>query len=139
MSWFSEGDRVKLRHVADVLIPEAEGMPAASTVGAADALLDRIINLRSDLAPLVLRALRALPAENPRTALDRLRSDDDEAFGALSLAIAAAYYISPDVCALTGYHGPQRIAPDTAALLADAELLAPVLDRGAIWRVAPSQ
>ena len=45
-----EATRATFRAIADVLIPAAEGMPAASEVGVHGEVLDRILGLRPDLA-----------------------------------------------------------------------------------------
>lgn len=134
MSWFNEEERAVIRLLADTLIPEAEGMPSASSIGCADALLDGVLKLRADLAPPMRTAIRHAKGKEPRAALERLRSDDPESWQALTLAIAAAYYQSPTVRGLLGYTGPERRPVDPSAPPDHADLLAPVIARGAIWR-----
>jgi hypothetical protein len=96
------------------------------------------VNLRPDLAPLILRAIRSQAGLEARLALEDLRARDPEAYAALTLALAAAYYLSPIVCELIGYSGPRRMSAQ-----ADMEelksLLQPVLARGPAWRPARSQ
>jgi hypothetical protein len=138
MSWFSADERETLRRLADILIPAAEGMPAASAAGAADDLLDTAINVRPDFAPLLLRAARASVQLDPALAIAQLSQRDGEAFAALGLAISAAYYMSPAVLALLRYPGPTRrpFDPDAVPDFVTSGLLSPVLARGAQWRFA---
>ncbi len=135
MSWFSDGDRARLRLCADLLMPDAEGMPSASSVGAADGLLDQVVNLRPDLAPMILRAIRSQAEAEPRFALEQLRAHDPESYAAPTLALAAAYYLSPIVCELIGYSGPRRMPADADMKELDS-LLQPVRARGPVWRAA---
>lgn len=132
MSWFSDADRAVLAELADVLIPAAEGMPAASAVGAVGPLLDRVVNFRPDLAPEVLRVVRACRGKEPQAALEQLRAADFDGYVALGLALAAGYYMADEVGELLGYKGPARHPITGEEDISD--LLAPVLARGPIWR-----
>lgn len=136
-SWFSEDERTTIRTLADVLIPAAEGMPCASSIGCADAALDHVLTLRADLAPKMRAALRLALGKAPRAALDDMRSADPDNWQAFTLAIAAAYYLSPRVRALLGYSGPERRPVDPAEPPDYVDLLAPVIARGPIGRRAP--
>lgn len=139
MSWFVPEDRVVLRRLADCLIPEGDGMPSGSTVGAADELLDSVINFQAHLAPLVLRAVRVARAMDARPGLEKLQQVDPEAFDALKLAIAAGYYMHPKVRTALGYTGVERRAydPNARPEFEGLGLLSPVTDRGPIWRPDP--
>ena len=77
MSWFDEDQRRRLDALADELIPEAEGMPAATQVGATGPLLRQVLNARPDLAPEMLRVLRASGDFPPREALEARLHDLD--------------------------------------------------------------
>lgn len=134
--WFTADDRILIRQLADMLIPEAEGMPSASSVGACDALLDRVVHLRADLAPAILAALRHARGLPPAEALETLRKAHLETWQAFTLAIAGAYYLAPEVRDLLGYTGPERRPVDPSEPPDWAELLQPVIARGPIWRRA---
>ncbi|MCW1384878.1 hypothetical protein OLX02_18850 [Novosphingobium sp. KCTC 2891] len=134
MNWFKEDDRAVIRALADILIPDAEGMPSASAAGAADELLDRVVQLRADLAPRVLAAVRFARGKDHRAALEELRTHDSETWQGFCLAIAGGYYLFDDVRALLGYTGPERRPVDPEAAPDFTDLLAPVLARGPIWR-----
>ncbi|MES2271188.1 MAG: hypothetical protein V4533_09900 [Pseudomonadota bacterium] len=135
--WFSEDERATIRTLADVLIPAAEGMPCASSIGCADAALDDVLTLRAELAPKMRAALQLAQGKAPKAALDDMRSADPENWQAFTLAIAAAYYFSPRVRALLGYSGPERRPVDPTEPLGCADVLAPVIARGPIGRLAP--
>lgn len=133
MSWFNEKQHERLGALADVLIPEAEGMPSATSVGAAGPLLLQALNARPDLAPEILRVLRSIRDFPPCEALEVMRVSDMEGFSALTLAIASAYYMAPEVRELLGYDGPRRIPAEVTPENIN-DLLAPVIARGPIWR-----
>jgi hypothetical protein len=139
MSWLNNEDRAVLRGLADFLIPAAEGMPAASAVGVADAQMNLVENFRADLMPLVLRAIWASKNKTPRAALEALDQSDLEAANALKLMVSAAYYLSPVVRAELNYPGVQRHPFDLDDLPDGhlVELLRPVIARGPLWRRPP--
>jgi len=94
--------RERLARLADVMIPAADGMPAARDVGIADDLVDWVLAARPDLADLVARALAVDDATDP---LATLKRDDREAYHAVVFAVIAGYYHHPDVCSRIGYRG----------------------------------
>lgn len=99
--------RAVLAGLADVLIAEGRGMPAASRAGVAADLLDRCLQA----APVLTEPLLALLDEAPAGALDAYARDlaakrpDD--FAVLSTAVVGAYYLSGEVRDLIGYPGQQ--------------------------------
>ena len=104
-------ERRRLARLADALIPAGDGMPAASQVGVHNRGADRVAGLLQHVVDPARRALRA------DVALEDLRRDDPEAFGALTTLVAAAYLTEPRVQRLLGYPGrPQESAgyPDAA-------------------------
>jgi hypothetical protein len=141
VSWLNAEDRIVLRALADVLIPEAEGMPSATSAGVADSQLDQVENWRADLMPLVLRAIRANPGKEPLAALLALEASDPAALDALKLVVAGGYYLSSAVRAALNYDGVQR-HPYDATDLPDRltlELVKPVIARGPAWRQVPAR
>lgn len=124
--------------IADVLIPEAEGMPAASQVGVGD-LLDRLLGLRPDLAEAFQRGIAACTGQAPRPATERLNREDPQALSAIGLIAAAAYYMTPKVRALIGYKGQESrpADPDETPAYVSNGMLKVVTDRGPIFRPTP--
>jgi hypothetical protein len=133
--------RARLRTVADVLIPEAHGMPAASAVGVADAQLDRVVAARPDLGDAVRRALDVVDLDDVEASLERLRAADPGLHHLLLLAIVGGYYIHPDVRARLEYDGqePVEVRPETIPSYVDEGLLDGVLERGPIYRPVPDE
>jgi hypothetical protein len=133
--------RETFRALADVLIPAAEGMPAASEVGVHEAVLDRILSLRPDLAERFFRGLRAAVGQTPEAIARKLNQEDPEALSAIGLAAAAAYYMQPRVRALIGYPGQENRPADpdeTPEYIANG-MLQQVIDRGPIYRPTPGR
>jgi hypothetical protein len=116
--------RRRLDALADDLVPAADGMPPASAVGVAGALLDRVLAVRPDLAPALQRVLEAPPALGHGW-LAALRERDPEGAAALLVAVAGAYYLDDGVRALLGYPGqePRPVNPfDHPAYVAEGLL-----------------
>lgn len=134
-----ETDRRVFAAIADVLIPEAEGMPSASQAGIQDAPLDHILELQPWLADDLLRGVRRAASGDPAAAVDVLNREDAKALSAIGLAASAAYYMQARVRKLLGYPG-QIARPATADeeddYLRDGMLQA-VIDRGPIYRPVP--
>lgn len=132
-----------LRHtflaIADVLIPEAEGMPMASQVGVGGEILDRMLALRPDLREAFLRGLRAAAGRPPVAAAEALNRDDPAALGAIGLVASAGYYMSPRVRALIGYPGQENrpADPDVTPEYVANGMLQLVIDRGPIFKPTP--
>jgi choline dehydrogenase-like flavoprotein len=96
--------RDRLEQLADELIPADDGMPAASEVGVAHALLDRVLHARPDLAD-GLRTVLELAGSDAAATLWTLASDDPAGLRTLRYVVAGAYYLDPDVRARLGYPG----------------------------------
>ena len=131
--------RAKLLAVAGVLIPEAEGMPAANAVDPTGERIDRVLELRPELLEHILRALDKIGEDDIGAGLERLNTQDPEAMGAVGICVSGAYYIHPEVHRRLGYPG-QRQRPATEEEENDYmndDLLKPVMDRGPIYRHAP--
>lgn len=116
----TRAQRATLAQMADILVAEGHGMPAASAVGVSDDLLDRFL----DAAPALAEPLIALIDEAPADALDAFvrgleaqRSDD---FAVLSAAVVGSYYLSDEVRLLIGYPGQQ---PSPLPVAAEPEYL----------------
>jgi hypothetical protein len=128
--------RERLRRFADVLIPAAHGMPAASAVGVADRQLDKVLAVRPDLAEPLARAVADVDPADHETSLARLRDRDRPAHDALLLVVAGGYYIDPDVRRRVGYDGqqPLEVRPEIIPNYVEEGLIEPLLARGPVYR-----
>ena len=136
-------DRARLAALADLMIPAADGMPAASAAGVAGAGVDHLLTVRPDLDEPLRTALRLAPGTDPASVLQTLRAEHPTVFAALGEIVAGAYYLDPAVAAAVGYHGraavpvdadPEEMPPDDPASVA---LRQPVVGRGPIYRDDP--
>ncbi len=130
----------RLTALADVMLPAAHGMPAVSDVKAVESYLLQVLGWRKDLHQPLVRAVDALdPSLFTIDRLSALHEEDEDAYVALTTAVAACYYLSPVVRELIGYPGQAAKTYDPFAYtewVAEG-LLDPVVDRGPIWREVP--
>jgi hypothetical protein len=131
--------RDRLRAFADVLIPAAHDMPAASEVGVADRQLDVVLGARPDLAGPLARAVEQVDPADHEGSLERLREADLAAHEALLLAVVGGYYIDRGVRGRLGYTGqvPVEVRPEIIPNYVDEGLVEPLLARGPIFRPVP--
>lgn len=135
--------RRALETVGDRLIPEAHGMPAASAVDVGTTQLDIVLASRPDLAPILERALADAVLDDIDEFVSNLEADDPEAYGAVTLAIVAGYYMHPEVHRLIGYPGQ---VPKDSQHLGEREiyqeglmdLAQKVIERGPVYRPTPT-
>ncbi|MCY3923999.1 MAG: hypothetical protein OXG52_00585 [bacterium] len=129
--------RAMLAEIADLLVGEGLGMPAASTVGVAGDLLDRTLAA----APVLAEPLLALLDEAPLDGLDafvrQLAAHRPDDFAALSTAVVGAYYLSPEVRELIGYPGQQPNPLSVAGEPDYLDMLERVYERHPGYREAP--
>lgn len=132
--------RATLAALADVLVPEAEGMPAASRAEVHGKWVDRVLRVRPDLTPDLVRVLDAARGRDPVAEIARIQQEDAAGFGALALAVTGAYYLNPRIRKLIGYPGqkPNPPYPDEADYYLRDGLLDPVIARGPIYRPTPT-
>jgi hypothetical protein len=134
---FHAGRRRTLAALADVLIPADELAPAASQIGVAGALLDRVLDARPDLAEPLANLLDNVEDEVPAEAVARLFSEDRASFRGLTTVVSGAYYLDVERRSAVGYPGTRPLP-----LLSEEEsndavgdgLLDPVLERGSLFR-----
>lgn len=142
MSNINDQVRSTFSRIADVLIPEAEGMPSASAIGVqTEMYLDRILGLRPDLSEAFFRGISSSEGKDPKTAAEDLNAHDSEALSAIGLVASSAYYMAPRVRELIGYPGQQSVTFDADAVpeyVANG-MLKQVEDRGPIFRPTPSR
>jgi hypothetical protein len=132
----TESERQVFAALADVLIPEAEGMPSASQIGIHAGPLNRVLELRPELGQDLQRGLTAAAGVDPAQAAKILNRQDPDALGAIGLIASAAYYMQPRVHELLNYPG-QVSRPARPKEENDYErggMLQAVIDRGRIYR-----
>jgi hypothetical protein len=138
---FDEALRTRFLAIADVLIPEAEGMPSASQAGVGGEVLGRALALRADLQDDILRGLKSAGEGDPAVAARELYRSDPPAFAAIGLIAAACYYMIPRIRELVGYPGQERRTydPDAVPEYVANGMLQAVIDRGSIYRPTPKE
>lgn len=132
--------RTRLALLADGLIPEADGMPAPSSVDVGGRQLDFVLASRPDLADGLRRALEAAGAvPDPIAWLASLHAGDPQAHEALVVGVVAGYYLHPEVQRRLGYPGQvaQEVRVDRFPDYVDEGLLERVYERGPIYRATP--
>lgn len=140
MSTLDDTRRATFAAIADILIPNAEGMPAASEVDAHGAMLDHVLGLRPDLRDDLLRGLDKAAGREAAEAANDLNMTDPAALSAIGLAASAGYYMTPRVRELIGYPGQQsrpEADPDATPEYVANGMLQQVIDRGPVYRPTP--
>lgn len=129
------GALATLAAVADVLIPEAHGMPAAGAV-VGEARLRFVLGARPDLAEPLAAALRPELGDDPGARLGGLERDEPAHHAALISAVVFGYYTDKRVRELLGYPGQEAKTLYSWKLPEYIEegLIDQVLARGPVWR-----
>jgi hypothetical protein len=125
--------RETLALLAEVLIPASDRMPSAKMVGVAEQRIDHVLAARPDLKPLLLDLLDRVRGAEPYRAIQRVEQTEPSDFATLLVAVAGAYYMSPEVRHMIGYTGQQARPTDSSDEI-DEALLVPVRRRGACYR-----
>ena len=133
-STLTSEQRQTLYALADVLVPAAHGMPAASEAGAADKWHDRALAARPDLAPILVALLDIARDRDPEAEARRLHAEEPERFEALAAIVSGAYYMNLKIRKRIGYPGQGKRLPfpDEAEYDLRDGLLDPVRERGPI-------
>jgi hypothetical protein len=134
----TDEDRRRYGELADVLVPNAEGMPSASQAAVHTHWVDEALRARPDLHVGLRQALDLTAGMPAEAAVEMLNAQHSPVFDALGTVTAGAYFLNPEIRQLIGYPGqvPQPIVDDVDTY---AELLERVLDRGPIYRETPSE
>ena len=139
MTTLDASQRASFGELADILIPHAEGMPAATEIDIAGVALDRVLKVRPDLLADVERALKTDAGDPAAERIADLQKHDPTAFDAVAIAATGGYYTDSTVRGLIGYPGqtftPERLA-DTISL--DDPLIQRVIARGPVYRPTPT-
>jgi hypothetical protein len=117
-------DESLFEHAVSILIPPGDGMASLEGVQLASERLDAVLAVRPDIADDLARAVTA---SESATTVDDVRQalhGDAAAWGALTLAAAGAYFLSPSVLATLDYRPPSKrwglgeLEPEALELLA---------------------
>lgn len=127
-----------LAPLADLLIPEGDGMPAAAEVGVSDGQLDMVLAVRPDLRRHLGRAFALTEGLDPDRVLATLPELDPAAHAALLEVVAGGYYAHPDVRRRLAYTGqqPVPVRPEDYPEYVAEGLLERVVQRGEVYRPA---
>jgi hypothetical protein len=139
----SDSTRRALEKIGDYLIPEAHGMPAASTMDVGTSQLDAVLSSRPDLAPILGRTLDGAELDDVAGFVSELETADPAGYDAVTLALVAGYYMHPEVHRLIGYPGQvpkdaQRLGEREIYQEGLMELAQKVIDRGPVYRPTPT-
>ncbi|CAN5424480.1 hypothetical protein BH10PSE7_BH10PSE7_18390 [soil metagenome] len=140
MSTLDQTLRNTFAGIADVLIPNAEGMPSASEMNVQGDVLDHVLDLRPDLRENFLRGLTKAAGRDASEAANDLNRNDTAALSAIGMVASAGYYMTPRVRELIGYPGQQsrpEANPDATPEYVANGMLQQVIDRGPIFRPTP--
>jgi hypothetical protein len=139
----NDSTRRALETIGDYLIPEAHGMPAASTMDVGTSQLDVVLSSRPDLAPILRRTLAGAELDDVAGFVSELETEDPEGYDAVTLALVAGYYMHPEVHRRIGYPGQvpkdaQRLGEREIYQEGLMELAQKVIDRGPVYRPTPN-
>jgi hypothetical protein len=136
----SEELRTRLVALANELVPEAEGMPAACAVDVGGKQLDLVLTARPDLEePLVRGLSRAEHVNDALAWMERLGAEDPEAYEGIAATVIGGYYMHPEVKARLGYPGQAAREVNVGGFpeYVSEGLLERVVERGSIYRPTP--
>ncbi len=134
---FDQRQRTLLSELADVLIPEASGMPSASQADVAGKWLDAVLEARPDLVGSLEDILKNIEADNIGDVVTRFHDNDPVTFGVLAEVVSGAYFLNPQVREAIGYSGQEPRAIDPRPDYMEDGLLPSVIHRGPIYRPTP--
>jgi len=126
------------RALVDHLIPGGDGLPAASSVGLHDELLDNVLKVRPDLQPDLEQAMELISGLAPAEALLALQQEP-AVYNSVSVIVAGGYLMSNEVTAALGYRYEEAkpVNSDDVLRAVDDGLLDAVIERGPIYRLPP--
>ncbi|MGP1358060.1 hypothetical protein [Roseicyclus sp.] len=129
-------ERARLAALARIMIPGGAGQPGAADLRLQDTPVEEVLRIDSSrLAPL--RRFLALKGEtDDLPAIEALAQRDPEGFGALSIVLANAYFMQPEVRRAIGYPGQEARDSSVGLNAEDMELVSDVTRRGAVYRTA---
>lgn len=127
-------DRDTLARLAALMIPGSAGMPSADALRLAGAPCDKVLALAPHLCAPLERFCGAAHAVRDMSGLEAAAQADLAGFEAVSTVLANAYFMAPQVRQAIGYPGQEARDSSTGLGPDDMALLAPVRQRGRLWR-----
>lgn len=133
--------RALFGQVADLLIPAYKQMPSATSVGVHEKLLDDVLGFRPDIVEAFFRGMGKIDGNDLSASVNALFRDDEEAFGAVSLAASGGYYMTEPVRKALGYPGQESLTYDAYAVpdYLVSHMLERVAQRGPVYRTTPEK
>lgn len=130
----SEAEVARLAQIARVMIPGGAGQPGADALDLAGAPVAEVLRIDpTRVAPL--RMFLALPGPVDSLAdVEALAQQDEAGFQALSVVLANAYFMHPEVRDAIGYPGQEARDSSVGLSGADMVLIAEVQARGPVFR-----
>jgi hypothetical protein len=132
-----QSERDILARLADVLIPQGDGMPSASQAGVAQKWLDAVLEARPDLSAGLKTILQRAANRPPEEVVAKWRTSGSAEFSILAEVVPGAYFMNPEVREAIGYRGQSPQAIDPRPDYMEDDLLASVIRRGPIYRPTP--
>lgn len=135
----TDDDRELFADVALTLVPGDGEMPSAADIDISHIWLDRALQTRPDMVPVlafILAELRERRSHTLSAAIDDIAASHHQQFETFGKLISGAYFLDPRVREAIGYPGQEArpLIDDTETYL---ELLVNVADRGPIYRATP--
>jgi hypothetical protein len=125
-----------LHALADVLIPAGPDMPSASQADPDGSWTAHVLGIRPELAAPFRDALeRALGAESIDELIEAFKDQPGD-LGVLTLVVAGAYFLNPEVRRRIGYPG-QLPQPAVEWSFGTKPQIQRVIARGEIYRPTP--
>jgi hypothetical protein len=134
---FNSEERQRLAALADVLIPEADGMMSASQADVAGRWLDEVLKARPDLIEGLKGLLEDARDRLPEDFVAQLQSSRSPGMRVLAEVVPGAYFLNPDVRRMLGYQGQTPQVIDARVDYMEDGLLASVIRRGQVYRPTP--
>jgi hypothetical protein len=133
--------RALFGRVADLLIPAYKQMPAATSVGVHEAMLDKVLEFRPDIVEAFFRGMGKVDPHDISGSVNALFRDDADAFGAVSLAASGGYYMTEPVRKALGYPGQESLTYDAHEVpdYLVSHMLERVVRRGPAYRPTPAK
>lgn len=133
----SPARRATLARLAALMAPGDRTMPSASAIELAAAPAEHVLRISAHLRDPLFAFLDAAESVADLSGLEAVAQADREGFAALSVTVANAYFMHPDVRRAIGYPGQEARDSGVGLSETDRALLETVRGRGTIYRDVP--